>query len=169
MSPPLSQEIQKAYDQLTKAVSHIPAAIRCQKIIEGTGGRVSVTDLISYQIGYGKCVIRWYEEGVQGKQPEIPGEGFIKWDYVALANYFYQKYPYDASMEQLKIFHETVHHILHIIEKEHSLGNLDKQGVWGWCTLASGKQWPLSKWIKVNTVSAYKRAASAINKLNPFQ
>ena len=51
-----------------------------------------------------------------------------------------------------------------MVKKEHETGNLNKIGVWPWCTLASGKQWPLSKWIRVNTVSPYKRAASMIRK-----
>lgn len=41
---------------------------------------------------------------------------------------------------------------------------LDQRGIWAWCTLASGKQWPLSKWIRVKTASPYKRAVQLIKK-----
>jgi hypothetical protein len=48
--------------------------------------------------------------------------------------------------------------IIAIMEMESCSGNLDRFGVWGWCTLKSGKQWPLKKWIVVNSLSPYKRA-----------
>ena len=48
--------------------------------------------------------------------------------------------------------------IVQIVEQESVSGNLDKLGVWKWCNLKSGKQWPLRKWIRVNTIAPYKRA-----------
>jgi len=90
-----------------------------------------VSDLIAYQIGWGKCLIRWYEAGIKEEQPEMPGEGFVKWDYLAIAKLFYQKYGYDASSQQLKVFQETVFQIVKIIEKEQKTGNLNRQGVSG--------------------------------------
>lgn len=160
----LADDIQKAFDQLIKIVNSIPVSKRCSKVIECSGSRISVTDLIAYQIGWGKGVIRWYEAGVQGDQPEMPGDGFAKWDYVGIAKHFYQKYSYDASNQQLKVFQETVSRILQITEKEQQTGNLDQKGVWPWCTLSSGKKWPLSKWIRVNTASPYKRAVQLIKR-----
>lgn len=77
MNFPLSQDVQKAYEQLIKTTESVPASKRRNKIIEGTGGRVSVSDLIAYQIGWGKCLIRWYETGIKGEQPEMPGIGYI--------------------------------------------------------------------------------------------
>jgi hypothetical protein len=35
-------------------IASIPASSRTLKKIEGTGGKVSVTELIAYQIGWGK-------------------------------------------------------------------------------------------------------------------
>ena len=94
----------------------------------------------------------------------MPGDGFSKWEYVAIAKHFYQKYGYDASVQQLKIFEEIVAQILGFIEKELKTGHLHQTGVWPWCTLPSKKQWPLSKWIQVNTVSPYRKAAQLIRR-----
>lgn len=163
LKAPLSREIKKEYDKLMNATSSISIPLRNVKMMEGTGGKVSLTDLIAYQIGWGKCLIRWYESGIKGENPEMPGEGFLKWDYVAIAQHFYAKYRYDR-IEQEKVFHQVVFQIIQIVEDEHQTGNLEQIGVWLWCTLLSGKQWPLSKWIKVNTCSPYKRAYSAIRK-----
>lgn len=164
----LIQDIQREKNRLVKLVSEIPFAKRTLKMIDGTGGTVSVADLIAYQIGWGKNLIRWYEAGMKGEKPNMPGDGFVKWDYVAIAQYFYDKYHYDASEQQLEVFEQMVSRILEIVECEEKSGQLDKIGVWDWCTLSSGKQWPLCKWIQVNTVAPYKRAIQWIKKLTIY-
>lgn len=164
LKAPLSQEIQREYDKLINLIASIPVSSRILKQIEGTGGKVSISDLIAYQIGWGKCLIGWYESGIKGEVPVMPGEGFSAWDYTAIAQHFYQKYQYYNHDEQSQVFHQIVLHLLDIVEKEYQAGNLDRIGAWSWCTLKSGKQWPLSKWIKINTSSPYKRAYQLIKK-----
>lgn len=159
---PLRREIQHEYARLVEIVISIPIYARISKTIDGTGGKVSIAELIAYQIGWGKCLIRWYEAGIQGKVPEMPGEGFSTWDYLGIARHFYQRYQYDGAEKQLEIFHQIVLRILEFVETE--VENLDCIGVWPWCTLPSGKKWPLSKWIRVNTASPYKRASSLIKR-----
>lgn len=158
LQAPLSQEIQREYNRLTKLIASVPSSARNLKKIDGTGGKVSISDLIAYQIGWGLCVIRWYETGIKGEMPEMPGEGFSKWDYSAIAHHFYQKYQGEQA------FQRVVFRLIEIVEKEYQTGNLEKIGVWPWCTLSSGKQWPLSKWIRVNTCAPYRRAYGLIRK-----
>jgi hypothetical protein len=160
----LCQDILKEYTQLLEAINASPIQDLDKKRIEGTGGKVSIRDLIAYQIGWGKCVIRWYEAGINNKMPEMPGDGFKTWDYTSIAKHFYEKYLYSDIKKQLKVFSKNVEHILDIIEKENQTGNLNKLEIWSWCTLQSGKHWPLSKWIIINTASPYKRAALLIKK-----
>ena len=161
----LSQTIQKEYEKLRDAISRVPVDTRMQKIMDSTGGMVSIADIVAYQIGWGLLLIGWYEAGLNGKMPEMPGEGFLTWDYTGLARHFYSKYQYDSSLEQYRIFHEVVQQIIVIVEHEYRTGNLDKTGVWQWCTLASGKEWPLSKWITVNTSAPYKRATALVRSI----
>ena len=170
LKAPLSREIQREYNKLVNLIASIPVSLHILKQVEGTGGKVSITDLIAYQIGWGQCLIGWYESGIKGEVPIMPGEGFSKWDYTAIAQHFYQKYQYHNHNphnthnhdEQNQVFHQVVLKLLDIVEKEYASGNLDRIGVWSWCTLQSGKQWPLSKWIKINTSSPYKRAFQLI-------
>lgn len=128
----LSQEIQKSYTVLVQLVSQIPVA-----------KRNSISDIIAYQIGWGKLLIGWYEAGIQDKMPYMPGEGFSKWDYNGLAKHFHQKYHLDGATKQMALFQATVERIIAIVETEHEANQLDTTGVWDWCTLKSGKQWPL--------------------------
>jgi hypothetical protein len=159
--PKLLDDIQRAKDTLLQLICTIPAAT----VVEGTGGTITIAELLAYQIGWGKCVIRWYEAGLAGKMPEMPGEGFATWDYIAIAGHFYRVYRYDSLEQQTQVFQEVVDRILAIVRSEHKTGNLDKTGVWSWCTLRSGKEWPLSKWIQVNTAAPYKRACQSIKKV----
>lgn len=160
----LNEKILKEYNSLAQTISKIPCDRRQLKVIDGTGGKVSVADIIAYQIGWGKLLISWYESGLNNRKFIMPGEGFTKWDYVGLANHFYKKYHFDGFLEQDQEFKKVVEQIILIVEKQHASVNLDKLGVWEWCTLPSGKQWPLSKWITVNTVAPYKRALTLIRK-----
>ena len=68
----------------------------------------------------------------------------------------------NKSMSSIRVFSQ----ILEIVKIEQQANQLDQIGIWAWCTLASGKQWPLSKWIRVNTASPYKRAVLLIKKAN---
>lgn len=161
---PLSKEIQQAFNTFVSLIADIDVNRRVAKSIEGTGGTVSVSDLIAYQIGWGNLLIHWYEMGLQGIVPQMPGEGFSKWDYTGLAQHFYKKYHLDGYKKQEQKFYVVVKKILIIVEHEYQTKNLDKEGVWDWCTLSSGKKWPLSKWVRVNTVAPYKRATTLIKK-----
>lgn len=161
---PLSNEIYDAYQKLINAIEHIPQAQRAIKNIPFTAGIVSIADIISYQIGWATLLIGWYQAGITGKMPQMPGDGFDSWDYTGLAQHFYTKYHSDGGKKQLQQFHELVQEIIDIVETEYQSENLEKLGIWHWCTLKSGKQWPLSKWIRVNTVAPYKRAIIIIKQ-----
>jgi hypothetical protein len=160
----LSSAVAMEYQRLIKTIHQVPLADRAVRAIEGTGGKVSISDLIAYQIGWGNLLLTWYYAGVNNSAMHMPGEGFTSWDYAGLARHFYKKYAYDKALLQEQEFHAVVLRILEMIDKETHTNNLDKVGVWQWCTLVSGKQWPLSKWIQVNTVAPYKRATALIKK-----
>lgn len=156
----LSLEIQKNSEILVELVRRHPN--RKEKIFIQNHLPVSIADILAYQIGWGKALIRWYESGLKNETPDMPGDGFSKWEYSAIAAHFHRKYAYDSAEQQLEVFAEVVARILAIVSYETQTGNLDKLNIWPWCTLGSGKPWPLSKWIKVNTASPYTRAIQLI-------
>lgn len=158
----LSEEIRRSYQQLLKLISKIKS--RTQKQIMYLGEKISPNDIIAYHIGWGKLLIGWYEAGIAGVMPQMPGDGFDKWDYKGLAHYFFKMYHYDDGDEQLAVFDQIVETIISFVEKEHQLHNLDKKHAWPWLTLKSGQSWPLSKWVRVNTVAPYKRTYGCLSK-----
>lgn len=161
---PLAAAIDKEYKLLLEVFLKIPQGARTSKEISGTGGFVSAVDIIAYQIGWGRLLLYWYNSGLEGKLPEMPGEGFKSWHYKGLASHFYKKYAFDQSEIQQEEFHQIVLTIIAMVEIESKADRLEKLGAWPWCTLLSGKQWPLSKWIRVNTVAPYRRATVLLKK-----
>jgi hypothetical protein len=158
MKTQLDKTLLEEYRKLKNAIELISAKQYLIQDIELMNEKISMRNLIAYQIGWGTLLVGWYETGVRGEIPIMPGEGFDTWDYHAIAHHFYKKYHLKSIHAQLEVFDALIHRIVSIIEKELELDRLDKLGVWKWCTLKSGKKWPLSKWIQVNTIAPYKRA-----------
>lgn len=150
----LSEEIQKEADKQFTLLDQILPIYRHQWIAER----------IAYQIGWGRLLLCWYHAGVQGKTPQMPGDGFNTWNYKAIADHFHQTCLYDQGRQQKEIFCKMISDIVSFVEQEHLQGNLDRCGVWSWCTLPSGKEWPLSKWVRVNTVSPWKKTNALLRK-----
>lgn len=165
----LSDEIATAYNNLVDVVDRIPNQQFYEKTIEVTGEEpTSVADSMAYQIGWGTLLIGWYNAGIAKKDVVMPGDDFTTWDYVGIAKHFSEKYRYQDKSTTLEAFYSVVAEIIAIVKKEEKKnGNLNRLGIWSWCTLGSGKQWPLSKWVEVNTVAPYKRARLLISSAIP--
>lgn len=164
LQAPLSSQIAKAYQAFEQVVLQVPSSqVRLQEI-DGTGGKVSVVDLIAYQIGWAQLLLGWYKAGLKGLMPQMPGDGFTTWDYTGLARSFYARYGKRSPEELLQLLRQSVIEIIECVEREDAAGRLQATGIWDWCTLPSGKQWPLAKWVQVNTVAPYKRATMLIKQ-----
>lgn len=151
----LSHEIQKEAAKQASILAQLPEKQR---------HALWVAQRIAYQIGWGRLLLSWYHAGIQGNTPQMPGDGFTKWDYNAIADHFYQKYLYDQGEKQQAHFQQMIAEVVAMVEQEHSTGNLERLGVWPWCTLASGKAWPLRKWIQVNTIAPWKATTALLKK-----
>lgn len=160
----LSKNIQESYNALIQTVAQVPEADWTLKNIHFGTEIISPQNLIAYQVGWGKLLLSWYTAGIQGMQPIMPGEGFTAWNYKRIAHHFYTTYMNYKPQELCQDFQRTVLSIIEISEKESLSGNLDKIDVWAWCTLASGRAWPLAKWVQINTVAPYKRARTVLKR-----
>ena len=150
--------IEQAYQKLDQRLQKREPHGSKNKDIPFTGGLISPCDLVAYQIGWGKLLLSWYQAGVSGSEIEIPLKGF-GWDYEALANHFYRQHARKSLPTLRRELRTTVDEILVVVTDAQRAGQLEATGIWDWCTLKSGKAWPLKKWIQVNTVAPYQRAA----------
>jgi len=160
---PLALELILTYNKLVSFVMELPESLHKSEIIIGFDKKIiSVSNVLSYLLGWTNMVLTWYKQGKKGIIFIMPGEGFDTWNYEKITEYFYEKYRSVNRHKQCLLLKESTYKIIKIIETESQLDNLDKLGVWEWCTLKSGKKWPLKKWITVNSLSPYKRALSKI-------
>lgn len=160
----LSKEVIISYQKLFQALQLLELEDFYKKNIIFNGPFISPAELLSYQIGWAELLLSWYHQGKVRAPFIMPGKGFDRWDYKGIAEHFFREGMLEEQAKQLERFTRVVMQIVEIIEEEHHLGNLEATGVWSWCTLRSGKQWPLSKWIRVNTIAPYKRALSILRK-----
>ena len=161
----LSSEILNAYKKLLQKVQTIPQDNFFKKLYEMSDIKVSAADIIAYQIGWGELLVYWYQSGVQKIEFTMPGDGFEKWDYHNIALFFHKKHSHFSRTELLDKFNTIVGDIVKIADHEFMSDNLNTPGIWKWCTLKSGKEWPLSKWIRVNTIAPYKKAYTLITSI----
>lgn len=162
LKAPLSKIIQARYTKLNDTIGKVTPEDFVLPLLNGTGGKVSVADLIAQQIGWGNLLISWYRNGVDRKKFVMPGEGFETWDYTGIAKHFHKKYHYNTIEEAQEELHHVATKIITIVEHEYTSGHLESYGIWKWCTLQSGKQWPLSQWIITNTAAPYQRVQKQI-------
>ncbi len=158
--PPLVQEIQIQSEKFAKFFDKVSEVNRKKKLVPFTWGDISPQDLLAYQIGWGNLLLHWYQQGIDGKDVMMPGEGFTKWDYQGLANHFFRKY----RNATIRDFLDLVQEIIDVVKNEHVNGRLSIKGAFAWCSLPSGKQWTLGKWVRVNTCAPYKRAVQLLKK-----
>ena len=157
-------ELETSASLLQNIIESVPKTLFKKRTIEFVGrddGLVSPCDIIAYQIGWGQAFLAWYRDGLKGLDPEMPLKGY-GWDYEAIANHFYSEYGSKSRSALIDLFSKTVSEIGRVIVDEANTGQLDAVEVWEWCRLKNGKWWPLSKWIKVNTISPYKRATKLL-------
>lgn len=165
MPKSLRFEIFLQHQRLIEKILPMSAEYFFEKQYFLSGVKVSAADVIAYQVGWGELLVCWYQKGKLGAEFIMPGDGFDKWDYKNISLHFYKKYSPLSKEGLINKFNIVVKNILEIVDTELLLENLDKLGVFNWCKLKNGKDWPLEKWIQVNTVGPYKRAIKVLTKV----
>lgn len=152
----LQDVLRQNYKKLRAELVNIPTNLSRKETVEG---RISVADIIAYQIGWGKLLLNWYAEGKKGHIPAMPAKGY-KWNQLGdLAKKFHSDYRHKSLEELLPIFDSVVEKVIEIVDNETN-ENLYKLGIYEW----TGDKWPLGRWINVNTSSPYKSASAKIRK-----
>ncbi|AMC34857.1 ClbS/DfsB family four-helix bundle protein [Janthinobacterium sp. B9-8] len=150
-----------AYSKLIKELATIPEQDTRLPEIEG---KISACDLLAYQIGWGRLLLQWDKDELQGKPAQMPAPGF-KWNQLGLlAQSFYTRHC-NSSLSQLHAeFAELAGQIRQFIldNEESTLFEQDKRK---W----AGDKWPIVKWIQVNTIAPYQSACSKLRRWKKHQ
>lgn len=153
----LIKAIETNYSKLKTELATIPADVATLHTLEGHAKEtsMSINNLLSYLIGWGKLVLYWNEKKAKGEEPDFPETGY-KWNELGkLAQKFYQDYQ-SYHFEELKtLLDETVHQLLELVQ---SKSNKELYEV-SWYD-----KWTLGRMIQFNTSSPYTNARARIRK-----
>jgi hypothetical protein len=123
------------------------------------GSLMSVHNLVSYLIGWGELVLKWWDFKSADLPFDFPETGY-KWNELGrLAQKFYKDYEkleYDALLLKLD---ETVNKIIWLIE------SLDNEMLYQRPFLG---KWTIGRLIQFNSSSPYKNARSRLRKWKRF-
>lgn len=153
----LQQSIKIAFEKILADYSTIPSQMSREIGIAGSvkGTEISVSDTISYLIGWGKLVLKWYDLKSKNEAVDFPETGY-KWNELGqLAQHFYSQYhswPYDKLIHEFTV---TTDRILVLID------SLDNQMLYAetWFD-----KYTLGKMIQFNTSSPMVNMRGKVRK-----
>lgn len=119
-------------------------------------------EIIAYQLGWMELIQSWDRDELEGKEVITPAPNY-KWNQMGeLYQNFYTKYS-TQSLEQLKqMFVEAVSN-LNLWINNFSDDELFESGGRKWAQ-STPSNWPIWKWIHMNTVAPFKSFRSKIRK-----
>lgn len=153
----LELAITSIHSKLMQDYRSFPEQLAREKGVEGNvkGTVISVADTVSYLIGWGKLVLKWYELRSQQCHVDFPETGY-KWNQLgALAEHFHQEYRDWTYQDLLAEFEFTIQKVLKLVasESNHELYEVD------WY-----EKWTLGRMIQFNTSSPMKNIRTKVRR-----
>ena len=153
----LVEAIRSISSKLSIDYQSIPSDLSRELGIEGNvkNTDISVCDTLSYLIGWGKLVLKWYRLKSEGKPVNFPETGY-KWNQLGeLAQSFQSYYKYWDFVDLQLEFKSTTEEILVLIN------TLDNDTLYEtfWY-----EQWTLGRMIQFNTSSPMKNMRTKVRR-----
>jgi len=153
--PQLLAESQAEYDALEKLLAPLTPDQMTQP---GTMGEWSVKDVLAHLYEWQQMFFGWYQAGLRGETPALPGRGY-KWNQLpALNQEIYETYcaaPLDEILAKFRASHQQTIDLLHSLPEE----ILFTQGAYPWLG-----DHTLATFITANTGSHYRWARTGLRK-----
>ena len=130
------------------------------KLIDGVDR--TPAQMIAYQLGWLNLIIDWEKQEQQGIRVITPSADY-KWNNLGgLYENFYKQYENYSLQELCSMFEEAEQKIIKLTESYTST-ELFKSGGRKWAS-STPANWPIWKWIHINTVAPFKSFRSKIRK-----
>ncbi|MGL5755466.1 MAG: ClbS/DfsB family four-helix bundle protein [Paraclostridium sp.] len=135
------------------------------RLIEGVDRTPS--QMISYQLGWMNLILDWENQEQQGYKVVTPTKDY-KWNKLGgLYESFYKEYDKYTLKELRNMFIKKQEEIIELINSYTDI-ELFKQGGRKWAS-STPSNWPIWKWIHINTVAPFKSFRSKIRKWKKLQ
>jgi hypothetical protein len=152
----LIDDIRTAHDALCAELASIPTGRWREAGVWGDGW--TLTDLVSHLAEWQRMFIGWYEDGLQGIDPEMPAAGFRWSETPRLNRAIWAKHRLRSADAAQADFEVGYTRIVNIVDSLSSRRLLEP-GHFGW----TGRN-PLTTYIGANTASHYRFATKAIQR-----
>ena len=130
------------------------------KIVDGVDR--TPAQMIAYQLGWLKLIPAWEKQEQEGLTVITPHPNY-KWNNLGgLYQDFYKQYENYSLQELRTIFDDSVQEIIKLTES-YSESELFQPGGRKWAS-STPANWPIWKWIHINTVAPFKSFRSKIRK-----
>ena len=153
----LQKSISVAFQKILSDYLTIPCHLTREVGVIGNvkGTEISVSDSVSYLIGWGKLVLKWYDLKSNNKFVDFPKTGY-KWNELGkLAQHFHSEYHNWSYDNLIKEFTATTDRILVLVE------SLDNQELYGETWF---EKYTLGKMIQFNTSSPMVNMRGKVRK-----
>jgi hypothetical protein len=153
----LQKSISVAFQKILADYSTIPSKVSREIGVIGNvkGTEISVSDTISYLIGWGKLVLKWYDLKSKNQPVDFPETGY-KWSELGkLAQHFHSEYHDWSYGNLIKEFTATTDRILVLVE------SLDNQKLYGETWF---EKYTFGKMIQFNTSSPMVNMRGKVRK-----
>ncbi|PTL22125.1 cytoplasmic protein [Shouchella clausii] len=118
--------------------------------------------MIAYQLGWINLILSWEQDNKDGKHVITPTKDY-KWNNLGrLYQRFYDKYAACSLETLIDLFQQDVYKIIQLVES-YSDQELFEPGGRQWAT-STPANWPIWKWIHINTVAPFKSFRTKIRK-----
>jgi hypothetical protein len=119
-------------------------------------------EIIAYQLGWMNLLLSWDLEELDGKEVVTPSRGY-KWNQLGgLYQCFYDQYQNQALSQLIELFNLTVDELTQWVNG-FSSEELFNPGGRKWAA-STPSNWPIWKWVHINTVAPFKSFRSKIRK-----
>lgn len=155
---------QEFVDEINKQadlfIHEFTGVIEKDLLIEGVDR--SPAQMIAYNLGWMNLVLNWEEQESRGVKVVTPTENY-KWNNLSgLYQDFYKQYENYSLEELIDNFIDTKSKIIHLVNKYSDIELFEQnQRLWASSTPSN---WPIWKWVHINTVAPFKTFRSKIRK-----
>lgn len=119
-------------------------------------------ELIAYQLGWMNLLLNWDRDELDGKEVITPSPGY-KWNQLGgLYQSFYEQYQEQSLAQLTALFVSTVDRLTQWVN-DLSTEELFHPGGRKWAA-STPSNWPIWKWVHINTVAPFKSFRSKIRK-----